>query len=69
VAELVHGFALGALGQALIAQAEEAVHASRARRRASTCRYPSRSDLGLGECTKPEGHTGRHNHTPTPTEN
>lgn len=47
------------LGAALIAQAEEAVHASRARRRqAKTCRAPSR-ELGY-DCSMPEGHTGKH---------
>jgi hypothetical protein len=75
-----------ALGQALIAQAEEAVHASRARRRdigprcpacraglpthderdprcelrllTKTCRAPS-AELGY-DCSRDEGHTGKH---------
>jgi hypothetical protein len=48
-----------ALAQTLWQHAEEAVHASRARRRqAKTCRAPSR-ELGY-DCSMPEGHTGKH---------
>jgi hypothetical protein len=51
------------LGQALIAQAEEAVHASRARRRANHMDPARCQNIAPGlsrQCTQDEGHEGWH---------